>query len=57
MEKQRDKAAKKLQRKADKAAGIVTPDDDSLELLEPLDADDSGESEAAAGPDVEKQDS
>ena len=34
MEKQRDKAAKKLQRKADKANGIITPDDDDAVLTE-----------------------
>ena len=47
MEKQRDKAARRLQRKAEKLAGGHSPDE-SIEALEPDDADDSDETSTAA---------
>jgi hypothetical protein len=47
MEKQRDKAARRLQRKAEKLAGGHSPDE-SIEALEPDDADDSDETPTAA---------
>ncbi len=49
MEKQRDKAARRLQRKADKAAGILPAEDDILEPLEP------GETEDEPAADLSKE--
>ncbi|HTS27677.1 MAG TPA: hypothetical protein VMH81_17505 [Bryobacteraceae bacterium] len=47
MEKQRDKAARRLQRKAEKAAGITHTEDDSAESGEQ--DDESGEFSLGAG--------
>jgi len=45
MEKQRDKVARRLQRKADKAAGIISPSDDDDLLLASGEAGDTDDEE------------